>query len=89
MSSVKALNDYIFLEKDKSVKKIGVMDLSAAEKDNNRYDTGVIKTLSVNIPEGTLNVGDKVYYTKGQSFTMFIDETEVVVVRLRDIIGAE
>jgi co-chaperonin GroES (HSP10) len=85
---MRAIGQYILIEKINEEVKMHGMLLSGMDKNNQRFRKGKIISCGSEITD-TLQPGEVIYYDIGGSFEMIINEKVVTIIRQRDVLAVD
>jgi len=85
---MKAIGKYIVIKAiDEEVKTESGIILSGKDTEGFRYKKGVVMVPGTDV--ASIAVGDVVYYDKGHSFTMLINDEQHTIITERDVVVVE
>lgn len=85
---MKAIGKYIVIESiDEEIRTESGLILSGKDADGFRYKKGLVVNVGTDV--SSISEGDKVYYDKGHSFTMVINESPYTIIQERDVVVVE
>jgi co-chaperonin GroES (HSP10) len=82
---MKAIGKYIVIDKiNEEVKTESGLLLSASDVKDFRYEKGIVVTAGTEV--SSIVEGDEIYYDKGHSYTMMIDNVKRTIIRENDVV---
>lgn len=85
---MKAIGKYIVIKAiDEEVKTESGLILSGKDTEGFRYKKGVVMVPGTDV--ASIAAGDVVYYDKGHSFTMLINDEQHTIITERDVVVVE
>lgn len=85
---MRAIGKYIIVvPTDEPAKTESGLILSGEDMSQFRYKRGVVVEPGTEV--ASIQKGDKIYYDKGQSFTMIIKDTQYTIILERDVVVVE
>lgn len=84
-SNLKPIGKYIVIKAiDEEVKTESGLILSGEDTNQLRYKKGRVVAPGTDV--SVINIGDELYYDKGHSFTMLINDVQYTIISERDVV---